>query len=176
MNPLLSIKKWIDAGGPRRKWYVGLSIIGIICTGILLGSGGSSSSTGMVEPDSLYFVGVIVKLVAVLLLIVGGALILRRFQIKGGFQRNQGRLNVVETIRLSQRQAIHLVRIGNQHVLIGATDQTITMLSSVDICAEDVQSTSPGQVQPSFSQTLQTLTASQASMQISEDEDHRNGN
>jgi len=44
----------------------------------------------------------------------------------------QKRLSVVETIRFSQRQAVHLIRVDSRQFLIGATDQCMSLLSEVD--------------------------------------------
>jgi flagellar biogenesis protein FliO len=43
---------------------------------------------------------------------------------------------VVESLRLSNRQSIHLVKVAGKKVLIGATDQSITLLSEVDLEAD----------------------------------------
>lgn len=41
------------------------------------------------------------------------------------------RMTVLETTRLSQRQALHLIQVDQQVLLIGATDQTLTMLTEL---------------------------------------------
>lgn len=133
MEIYLSIKKWIEAGGSRRKWFAGLFLFSFVITGILFISSGSSGSDTAIEPDPLYFTGVIIKLISVLLLIIGAAVLLRRWQLKGGFQKKNGQLGVLETIRLSPRQAIHLVRVGDRHLLIGATDQSINILTQIEV-------------------------------------------
>jgi flagellar biosynthetic protein FliO len=171
MEKLSSLKKWLDAGGSRRKWIVGLFAASILITGIMFISGGSAPEYGALEPSPLYFMGIIVKLIAVLLLIIGGAIFLRRWQVKSGLGRFGGHLNVVETVRLSPKQAVHLVRVGKQHLLIGATDQAISMLATVDIPAVEAQPNpetnraegqpEKEQPQPSFMQLLQSLTANQ---------------
>jgi flagellar biosynthetic protein FliO len=171
MNKLSLIKKWLDAGGKRRKWMVALFSVSILITAILFISTGSAPEYGALEPTPLYFVGIIAKLIAVLLLIIGGAIFLRRWQVKGGLGRS-GRLSVIETVRLSPKQAIHLVKVGNQHLLIGATDQTISMLASVDLPQAEPQTAAvqtlpvDGQEskelpQTSFLQLLQSLTTNQ---------------
>ncbi len=131
MNILLSIKKWFDAGGKRRKWTVALLAASAIITGFLMFSGSSTPQSSALEPSPVYFAGVIAKLISVLLLIIGGAIILRRWQVKNGNITKGRSLNVLETVRLSPKQAIHLVRVGKQHLLIGATDQSISILSIV---------------------------------------------
>jgi flagellar biosynthetic protein FliO len=161
------IKKWLDAGGSRRKWMVALFSISILVTGALFITSGSTPEYGALEPSPLYFVGIIVKLIAVLLLIVGGAIFLRRWQVKGGLGRT-GRLSVIETVRLSPKQAVHLVKVGKQHLLIGATDQAISMLAAIDLpeaepqpAAEALSAAVPEPPQASFLQLLQSLTTNQ---------------
>jgi flagellar biosynthetic protein FliO len=180
MDKLLSIKKWLDAGGSRRKWIAGLFAASILITGFLLISSGGTPEYGALEPSPLYFFGIIIKLVAVLLLIIGGAIFLRRWQVKSGLGRFGGRLSVVETVRLSPKQAVHLVRVGKQHLLIGATDQSISMLSIVDIPEVEAQPIAETgladnhlekeQPQPSFIQLLQSITTGQpASSRVSDE-------
>ncbi len=42
-------------------------------------------------------------------------------------------MQVVETVRLSPKQALHLVMVGDQQLLIGATDQNVALLTSVEL-------------------------------------------
>lgn len=171
MDKIASIKRWLNGGGSRRKWTAALFAVSILITVFLFISTGSTPEYGALEPTPLYFFGIIAKLVAVLLLIVGGAIFLRRWQVKSGLGRYNGRLSIVETVRLSPKQAVHLVKVGNQHLLIGATDQTISMLAPIDLPSAEIQpETDPqrveakpeqGQPQLSFNQLLQTLTSNQ---------------
>ena len=53
-------------------------------------------------------------------------------------------MRLVETIRLSPKQAIHLVVIGEQKLLIGATDQNVALISPIEdnlssVIAEETQ-------------------------------------
>lgn len=38
----------------------------------------------------------------------------------------------METVRLSPKQAVHLILVGGQQLLIGATDQSISLLTQVE--------------------------------------------
>src|SRR5690606_39073560 len=51
-----------------------------------------------------------------------------RWQVgrSGGLPRQ---VTILESTRLSPRQALHLVRVGSQVMLIGATDSSLTLLS-----------------------------------------------
>lgn len=105
----------------------------VLMTGLFfLTDGPGAGADQPLDGGGLFYLGVFVKLVAVLLLFVGGAVILRRWQSgrHGGGPTRQ--LRVVESVRLSPRQALHLVEVGNRRLLIGATDQTIAFLSAVE--------------------------------------------
>lgn len=41
------------------------------------------------------------------------------------------RIKVVETVHLGQRKSIHLLKIGEQEILIGSTNETITKLADI---------------------------------------------
>jgi flagellar biosynthetic protein FliO len=72
------------------------------------------------------------KLGAVLALIAGGALVLKHWQ-RSPWHKAARQISVVETVHLAPRRAIHLVRVGGQHLLVGATDQSITLLSEIEV-------------------------------------------
>jgi flagellar biogenesis protein FliO len=71
---------------------------------------------------------VILKLGVVLVLIYASLYFLRRWQVgrPGGLPPQ---VTILETTRLSPRQALHLVRVGSQVMLIGATDHSLALLS-----------------------------------------------
>ncbi|GEM_PF-1211838 len=77
------------------------------------------------------FVNVLFKLGLVLLLIYSSVIILRRLQSSQNPRLRKG-IKIIETTHLSPHRAIHLVQVGNQVYLIGATDHEVTMLSKVD--------------------------------------------
>lgn len=113
----------------RQKGTAVLAGVSVLMTGLFFLTAGADQP---LDSDGLFYLGVFIKLVAVLLLFVGGAVILRRWQSGrpgGGLTRQ---LRVVESVRLSPRQALHLVEVGNRRLLIGATDQTIAFLSAVE--------------------------------------------
>lgn len=132
LNPA-AVKKWFETSTPRQKLTAGLLGFSLLATGLLLALGGASeTSGGPLAATPLYFAGVFAKLVGVLLLIVACAILFRRwFQIgpQGGAVRQ---LRLLETVRLSPRQAIHLVAVGDQQLLIGATDGSIALLTPVE--------------------------------------------
>jgi flagellar biogenesis protein FliO len=46
-------------------------------------------------------------------------------------------MRLVETIRFSPRQAVHIVEVAGKNFLIGATDQSISILSPVELPQPD---------------------------------------
>ncbi len=159
MNPFLALQNWYRSASPNKKKQAILITVGSLATlALMLTSGGSSSSPDALDSTPLFFVGVAVKLAAVLLLIAGGALIFKRWfggRMRSGADRQ---MHLVESIRLSPKQALHVVEVGGQHFLIGATDQNISMLSSVEITA--LAAEPDGQPQPAlnFNQLFTSLS------------------
>ena len=99
-------------------------------------------------------VSITLKLALVLALIYGGMYLLRRWPT-GWFAASKKRVALLETTRLSPRQALHLVQVGQRTLLIGATDQALTLLTEVTLPAVG----EPAAVQtqpasPAFTQTL----------------------
>jgi flagellar biogenesis protein FliO len=71
------------------------------------------------------------KLGVVVLLIYVTLLVIKRWHTgKAGITKRQ--LNILETTHLSPRQTLHLVKLDHYVILIGATDQSITMLYEID--------------------------------------------
>ncbi|MCL4559584.1 MAG: flagellar biosynthetic protein FliO [Chloroflexi bacterium] len=101
----------------------------------ILGGGDLAASTAgqgetIDNPVWLAFT-VFLRLGVVVLFILGCALAVRRW--KGGPLKSASRrLKVIETLHLSPRRALHLVRVGDREFLIGATDQSIGMLSEIE--------------------------------------------
>lgn len=80
---------------------------------------------------SALFLNVFLKLGLVLLLIYSGAIFLRRRQ-NGGHPLHRKQIQVLETTHLSPHRSLHLVKVGGQIYLLGATDQNIQLLSQLE--------------------------------------------
>lgn len=107
-------------------WITGGSIVGLFLLVIAL-----QGSTQSEEPSlSLQLGSVFLKLVAVVALIYLLAAFARRFKIGGTVQPGR-RMVIRETLNLSPRRSLHLVQIGEQEFLIGATDQAISTLAQI---------------------------------------------
>jgi flagellar biosynthetic protein FliO len=147
MNPILAFQNWyLNASSAKKKKAVLIAIGALATLALMLTTGGGGSADGSVESTPLFFVGVAVKLGAVLLLIVGGSVILRRWYGNRLHHGSDRQMHLVETVRLSPKQALHVVEIGGQHFLIGATDHSISMLSSLELALDEVKITN--QTQP----------------------------
>ncbi len=137
MNPILAIQNWLLKASPEKKRKALLICVGGTATLALFIITGGDSAGDPAAPDALYYVGVFLKLAAVLLLIVGGGVIFQRWNMGKRLRKGPGRqMRLVETIRLSPRQAVHVVEVAGRHFLIGATDQSISILSAVDLPQE----------------------------------------
>lgn len=116
---------------PLWGWLLGG--LPILVVGVLgaLPVDGPSSSAGTPLDTLALLSGVFLKLVIVVGLIYLCVAVLQRW--RGGLAgRVDRRMAVIETTRLSPHQAIHLVRVDDQVLLIGATDQAVTLLAEVD--------------------------------------------
>jgi flagellar biosynthetic protein FliO len=127
------LKKWFSTSTPRQKLTASLLVFSLLATGALFALGETSgSSSAPLGSTPLYFLGVFVKLVGVLLLIVASAVIFRRWSSFTPAGSRVRHLHLLETVRLSPKQSLHLVSIGDQQILIGATDQTIALITPVE--------------------------------------------
>jgi len=75
-------------------------------------------------------VSVFLKWMAVIGLMYVAFIFIRRWQF-GGLSTQEKQLAIIERLSLSQKQAILLVRVGNRRILLGATDQSISLLTEL---------------------------------------------
>ncbi|MBL8055359.1 MAG: flagellar biosynthetic protein FliO, partial [Anaerolineales bacterium] len=111
----------------RRPLLGAAGLVGLVLLGAVAGGGASAEGEGALDTGRLV-VDVLVKLGLVLVLIYASLYLLRRWQggALGGtglFAPRTRQVTLLETTRLSPRQALHLVRAGGQVFLLGATDQ-----------------------------------------------------
>lgn len=127
------IRKWFETSSKKQKLIASLLVFSLLTTGVLLAiEGASETSSDPLVSSPFYFVSAFVKLIGVLLLIVGSSVIFRRWQQFGPNGKLVRQLRLLETIRLSPKQALHLVVIGDQKLLIGATDQNVSLITHVE--------------------------------------------
>lgn len=130
---IANVRKWFENSSKKQKLVASLFAFSLLATAAVF----SLVNTPNVSADPLdstpYFISAIVKLMVVLLLIVGSSIVFRRW-----LQGNPGRkavqqMRLMETIRLSPKQSLHLVVIGDQKLLIGATDQNVSLISPIEM-------------------------------------------
>lgn len=130
---LANIKKWIETSSKKQKVFASLLAFSLLTTGVLFSLGDTSNvATDPLGSTPFYYVSAFVKLIAVLLLIVGSSVVFRRWLQPNLSGKSARQMRLVETIRLSPKQALHVVMIGDQKLLIGATDQNISLIAPVE--------------------------------------------
>jgi flagellar biosynthetic protein FliO len=135
---------------PAMKWFWGAAALaGAGLLALLFFYGGAEPGA---QPDDgattfLFSMSVLLKLGVVVGLIYASLHLLRRMQ-PGGATPRPRQLSLVETMHLSPRQKLHLVRVGGQTYLIGATDQALTLLSSVSDLPEAAPAEQPAPALP----------------------------
>jgi flagellar protein FliO/FliZ len=134
MNQLLNLfKRWLKMSSKKQQWTAVLTVVGLLCTVALLAmNGGAEPARDPLGSTPLYFIGAFVKLVVVLLLILASAIFARRWLQPGLKGKSVRQMRLMESVRLSPKQALHLVAVGDQQFLIGATDQNVTLISPVE--------------------------------------------
>ena len=128
------IRKWFETSSRKQKAFVSLLTFSLLATFILfsLDGGASNVSKDPLGWTPFYFLSAFVKLIAVLLLILGSSVIFRHWIQTGPMGKTTRQIHLLETIRLSPKQAIHLVMIGDQKLLIGATDQNVSLIAPIE--------------------------------------------
>ena len=130
---LANIKKWFETSSKKQKVFASLLAFSLLATGVLFSLGDTSSvAADPLGTTSFYYVSAFVKLIAVLLLIVSSSVIFRRWLQPNLSGKSARQMRLMETIRLSPKQALHVVMIGDQKLLIGATDQNISLIAPVE--------------------------------------------
>ncbi len=133
-NLLPGLQKKLKGG----HWML-IAVLGLAAVAIILipqsASQQPQSETSLPGSDTIntasLALSVLFKLAFVILLIYVSVYLLKRWQavkISGSSKK----LSILETTHLSQRQALHLVQVGGQVFLIGATDQAISYLLQVE--------------------------------------------
>lgn len=162
-------------------WAWGLLALGGLILGMALSpaeapvyagngsTGGVATTSAITPPTEIGFsaLDVLLKLGFVIGLIYASLYLLRRWQgqMTG---RPTRQMRVVESLSLAPRQTLHLVRVGSQTLLIGATDQTLTQLGSVDLPPEPIPTSE--KPAPSFSSLLaQSLPLAFSPVKVSHD-------
>ena len=127
-------KTWLETSSQKQKLTAALFVFSILCTLGLMALKGTAGPTGdPMDSTPFYFISVFAKLIVVLLLIVASSIIFRRWLQPGVVGKRDRQVQLLETVRLSPKQAVHLISVGGQQLLVGATDQNITLLTAVEV-------------------------------------------
>jgi flagellar biosynthetic protein FliO len=162
------IKKWMETSSKKQKLIAALVFFSLLATGVLFAAAGASQAANdPLGSTPFYYVSAFVKLIVVLLLIVGSSALLRRWLQIGPSGRVNRQMRLIETIRLSPKQALHLIVVGGQKFLVGATDQNVSLIASVDYNIEPApaEETQPQQGLD-FGSLLQTFNLNQPGMDL----------
>lgn len=100
--------------------------------------------------EGWYIFSAVLKFVGVILLIFGCAIAVRRWPSLVQRQARKRSVVLVETLRLSPRQALHLIKTGESYLLVGATDQGIQLVSTVALPEEQPMEQTAAVEQPSL--------------------------
>lgn len=151
------LKKWFESSSKKQKLIVSLLAFSLLATGVLLSLGDSTNTArDPIGSSPFYFLSAFIKLMAVLLLVVGSSVIFRRWVQPGLHGKKVQQMQMLETIRLSPKQALHLVLIGDQKLLIGATDQNVSLIAPIHDHPVPVQE-SPSQSGLDFESMIQSF-------------------
>jgi flagellar protein FliO/FliZ len=125
---LLALTSLLPGGAPASA----ADASGLALSGPAIPEPGTGNLIAATPLDTLGMLfSVTFKLALVLLLAYVCLLVFKRWRGRmPGLPARQ--LQLLETTRLSARQAVHLVKVGEQTLLIGATDQNISLLVEVD--------------------------------------------
>jgi flagellar biosynthetic protein FliO len=156
---LEKFKKW-----PKWLQYTLGSFVTIMAVILLLTGGPSKSAGDISDPFGNSFailVDIILKLGLVVILIFISALVYRRWR-PGGPSGNLHQLGLLETLSLGPKRTLYIVKAGDQQLLIGATDQSISLISELAPIADSASlssqtpSSQPPDLtgQPAFSDLL----------------------
>lgn len=160
MTRLVSlVKNWLETSSQKQKLTVALLVLGVLSTlGLMVMTNTSGTANDPTESTPFYVVGVFVKLGIVLLLIVGSSMIFRRYVQPGMSGKKTRQVQLLETVRLSPKQAVHLISVGGQQLLVGATDQNISLITHVDadVAAQETEAL-PAPSGTDFASVLQGL-------------------
>jgi flagellar biosynthetic protein FliO len=131
-----ALTRWLQKYKSMPMWGKGLVWVGLlafVAVGLAISSTPAPASASAGDPfnnPTGLALDVFFKMGIVVVFIIGAALLLRRWQ-GGSWRGSQHQVSVVETIHLTPRRAIHLIQVGDRQLLIGATDQAVTLLSEV---------------------------------------------
>ena len=139
------------------RWVLVLTTVGII---VVLGVAMFMliPSHPSAENDSSYLnstglaFSVFLKLGIIVVIIIGLAIVIKQMQSKMRVEKTE-QISILETIHLSPHRSIYLLRVENEKILIGATDQNISTLLNLK-AGVSIQNNNLDEQKDSFSDLL----------------------
>ncbi len=129
--------KWLSWFKSRSRFVqisiiVGVSVILVVGFWLTMFNPDETQNAADLTSSGTWMVGVFFKLLIVLMLIFGAAIVMKRWMINApGVKMHE--MQVVETLGLTPKRALHIIRIGEATLLIGATDQQITLIKDMSL-------------------------------------------
>jgi len=127
------------------------------------GTAAAATDTSALLGGSIDPIDLVVKSGLVVVLLFVTLRVLRRVQ--GGSTPADARIRVIESRTLAAKTQLHLVAIGDRHVLIGATPGRLVMLA--ELSADDIESAAPATARPD----LHLAPAGGVASAVDDDED-----
>lgn len=122
-----------------RRWSI-FGLVALFAIFLVLSIAGATS------PPSGSFSALLMEMIINTIVVLGLLFLVvaafRRWQRHSGHEQRRN-LAMVESLRLSPKQAIHIVRVGERHLLVGASDTQISLLTEVQTPPEVDYATSP---------------------------------
>lgn len=134
-------KLWTWFRGLQKWAQVGIITAGsvILIVGVWFTSFGyETRSAADLTNSSGWLFSVFLKLLIVLALIYGLAIVIKRW-MTNSVVVNQKKMRIVESLPLNPKRSLHLVTVGERTFLIGATDQQVNLIHDLGVDATDVE-------------------------------------
>lgn len=153
----------LGAGANRKLVYWVIAASGIVVLLLILAlSGGSAwqidDDASSVPSTAGMIWDVLIKLVLVIALIYAVVFLLRSMQEKQMVAGKKRKMFIEETLRLSPKQSIHLIAIGNRGLLVGSTDQAMNLIAEIELAEEqDIDTQSIDLPQKGFESIFQKV-------------------
>lgn len=139
-----SFQNWLKADQKRMIWVLLFLVVCVFGMGLVFSWANNNTTTTFMADGSrdkmgspFYFVGAFLKMVGVLLLLLGVAYFVHRW--RGNTEAktsNLRQMQKLETMQLSPKQALHLVRVGDKNYLLGATETSLNLIADVQLSQE----------------------------------------
>ena len=129
--PLL--EKWVRKVKTLQR-QTQLLLLLLLGAAIIVTVGLFQSPSTSEQSDSIpgLFVNIGLKLGVVILLIYITAFIINKLGIGSLTPTKQRQLQILETLPLSSKRSLYLIKAGKQSLLIGATDQSVTLIAELE--------------------------------------------